>query len=175
MLPHARIPKVIFERVPELGASGFLVYSVLALHAGAAGNCWPSIARICALSHLSRATVFRALEKLQHAGLVEASARPGSTTLYLLKEGVSPVRHPSQTGVSPVRRGGLTGETGGVSPMRPRTVSQNMSTKIGNRRAAEDGSAAAWQDDPLLVELQRTRGSWAVVEELERRRREAAG
>lgn len=61
----------ILDQVKTIGASGVVVYAVLARHANNATHiCWPSLERIVQLSGLTKPTVISALKRLEFQGLI---------------------------------------------------------------------------------------------------------
>ena len=61
-----------------------LVLIALARFANDAGTCFPSIATLCRVSHLSNATVCRKLNWLQEQGYIHRDTRAGVSTRYIL-------------------------------------------------------------------------------------------
>ena len=166
---HARISARVFDLAPQLGASAFLVFAVLAKHAGAAGDCWPSAARIAKISGLSRRTVQTSLAKLADFNLIEINQRRGRSSLYSVL-GVQILRTHPQPGESLSARGGAKNSRPPMQNMHTELV-QRTNTK--NHAGAGVGPAAGGPpvgaaDD--LAEIGAERGSWAIVQELERRR-----
>ena len=87
-----------------------LVLLRLADHAGADGQCWPSLETIAERTGLHRTTVLRALTALEQAGhITRLRSRGGSSTRYLLAIGqvhhapvVDPAPAPEQVHDAPV-------------------------------------------------------------------------
>lgn len=71
-------------RAPVEVPSAKLVLLALADHADNSGYCWPSTARLCDRTNLSRATIFRALDLLAGLGLVQLIQRTGRSNGYHL-------------------------------------------------------------------------------------------
>ena len=65
-----------------------IVLLSMADRAGEDHTCWPSIARLCKDTGLSRPTVFRIFKELEGMGLIARSPVSGKTTVYTLR-GVS--------------------------------------------------------------------------------------
>ena len=67
-----------------------LVYVSLCMFAGrSTGQCYPKVSKICSMTGFDRATVFRALAKLEEKGFLERSKkhfnRARRVNLYFLK------------------------------------------------------------------------------------------
>lgn len=67
----------------SLRAPARLVGHTLALHMEADGSsCFPGVDRLTRETSLHRATVFRALQELEHEGFLRRERRKGETSLY---------------------------------------------------------------------------------------------
>lgn len=75
-------------RLPDMAAKGVL--NALADHADESGRSWPSVARLALYTGCDEKTARRALARLVDIGLVERSARPGKSDIFILKMDVDP-------------------------------------------------------------------------------------
>jgi DNA-binding transcriptional ArsR family regulator len=140
-VPFERVARALLRG--EYGPASPADYRVLLALGGWAdrdGWAWPSVPSLMRATGYSRATVHRALRRLERDHGLVAERRPGESTRYL----VGPILHGETApdlpgGVSPVRRGGLTGETGGVSPARPE---RDVGNETKEREPADAGSRA---------------------------------
>lgn len=79
-----RVPNAIVDRGSELGPYGLAVAGVLARHANAEGECYPSFARIASQAGMSRGSAIKAIARLEKAGLiVTETRRRGFTKLHV--------------------------------------------------------------------------------------------
>ena len=81
------------------------------------GQCWPSIARLCEDTEMSRASVTRRLIKLEEKGLIKRTQRDQKSTLYTLSL--------TETILS------LT-ETGGSLSQRHEPITDNQSENLND-------------------------------------------
>jgi Helix-turn-helix domain len=73
------IDNVIIDRFArEVGSHGIAVYNVLVRFADREGTCWPSVGTIAEILGLCRRSVTRALQALEHAGLIAIEPRYAS-------------------------------------------------------------------------------------------------
>lgn len=144
MSPHARIPAAVFDLLPDIGQSGFLVYAALALHAGPSGTCWPSQRTLSARTGLQKRAIQLALAKLTAAGLVE-SKRTGRTNRYRLAANLLGESQPAKGapncaseahGDAPSGAPGCASDAHGGAPLR-----NNGKNNTKNRPAAAAGAA----------------------------------
>lgn len=71
---YLRMPHSVLQHGPKLGPYGLAVAVVLAHHANAEGECWPSIRRIMELSGIhGQATVSKSLKQLESLGIIQIS------------------------------------------------------------------------------------------------------
>lgn len=155
-----RVDDIVIRRMPEIGATAYAVYSVVAMHADRDGRCWPSIGRIAAIAGVGRRTVQRAIERLVDAGLIEVERRRTAaggcrSNLYRVcppRAPVSPVTPPgvtSDTGeVSPATPPGVTDDTGEVSlvSQEPDPIESDPSEPEGGARRDDHRDALSWAD-----------------------------
>jgi len=93
------IDDVIIQNIHVVGAYAFAVYSVLAMHANNAGQCFPGIDRISTMTGISRPTVIKHLGVLEEKGLISITRRKSEekgnlSNVYTL--------HPSKTPLPPL-------------------------------------------------------------------------
>ena len=99
-----KIDNTIIAIGKRVGSAALHIYVVLAQHADAKGQCWPSVRRIAELSGISERSVRRGLRKLQDHGLIIVKARTAKgisvSNLYQLTPPQTPPdkndTHPSQ-------------------------------------------------------------------------------
>lgn len=88
--PEARIPRkwMRADCVVTLSDNAYRVWVALWSFADSqtGRSCYPSIARLCAVTGKSRATLYRATAELEKAGLIRKHKRTRSTTDYVLTD-----------------------------------------------------------------------------------------
>ena len=141
--------------VYDLGASARAAWHALQTFALGAGECWPRVATLAERAGVSEATIHRGIRKLRDAGAIDVHARISPfgarrSNLYVLH--MEPPGKRSYRGVTSDRGEGVTRDTGGVSPMTPR------SRENGSRRTETDVSVAKAARDALWEELARVVG-----------------
>jgi len=96
------ISKGILRRhIKKLGATGFLVYSALALFANSkTQTSFPTQRTIAELTGLSRRTVIRKLRLSEELGLIRKEKKRGRCTYWLLDPGVKGMSHPCDRDVT---------------------------------------------------------------------------
>lgn len=108
------------------------VLCAIGIHTDAAGaGAWVSVKTLCKEAGVSESTVHRALATLQERGYVRITARTGKTNLYEVV----------LQGVSPVVPGGVTDDTGGVSPVAPKRPQRTTPKTEGALKATSDERA----------------------------------
>ena len=68
----------------ELGTNERIVALVLILHADSKGQCWPSVKTLMQWTRLSRASIMRALAKLEKANLIRRGKTARNRNIYYL-------------------------------------------------------------------------------------------
>lgn len=143
-----RLPNEITDRIGDVGHLAFAAYCVLARHADAAGQCWPSVPRIARCCGCSDRAVQGALRRLVGAGLVEIAARHGdrgqTSNGYTLRN-IPPV---NPVNVASPGEPGFTGGVNVASPApvnvaSPRTRPSKNKTQGSRREPAADAAAPA--------------------------------
>lgn len=107
--PFAMIPRHVSEEyAAKAGLAAWGLFAVLAQYADEDGACWPSHQTLAKATGASRATVIRAIKKLQAIGLVQVEQRStgeGAKTSNLYRipalKHVSPADIPSSTSAHP--------------------------------------------------------------------------
>ena len=86
-------------RSVELDPTAAHVLLVIATHADRAGRAWPSVDTIARETRLSRATVQRALRRIEAVGAIKVEQRGGRASRYVFPTNPPPSgadRHPSK-------------------------------------------------------------------------------
>lgn len=126
------------------------VLMTLANYADAAGECYPSYARIAEDCEISRRTVIRVMDRLCEMGLVEKTANTrksgGDTSNVYRLTGCQLVT----PGCQDVTGGSVTGDTGGVTLVTP--LMNRQSNRKPSKKATEapdDIVEALWSAQPV--------------------------
>jgi hypothetical protein len=137
---------IIRKYLPQIGASGFAVYSFLASSADEKQTCYPSQGYIAAGLGCSRSTVCRAIDKLESAKLIHRSTGAGGRRNYHLAT-ISP-----DTGVDR-KDSGCTGATElshqcnrDVAPV---DTNNNQGRRLINNQLENRNSLASFLADSL--------------------------
>ena len=154
----------IVDRLPEIDGTALKVYLVLARHANAEGNCWPSVERIGIMAGLQRRAVQLGLRRLKDAGLIEQSTANGKATTYSLR-GARPCA-PNRTRGAPQCTPGRTTVRRGAPQCRrrahdgaPRTTPMNYTNELHQKNKAH-GKAAAAVEIPSELDSADFREAW---------------
>lgn len=86
---YFQLPIRLLELIPQCGPEGFTVYVMLASCADSSGQASPSLRTFQQTLGFSRSRLLRALERLEHAGMIQRQRRRAShggadTTVYTL-------------------------------------------------------------------------------------------
>ncbi len=152
------LDNAIVDHLADLGGAALKVYLVLARHANADRECWPSLSRIASLAGVHHDTAKRAIRELVASGLVETVSRctntgaPASNVYSLLcltpREGRGlDAPTPSHLEGALAPRGGCTGApgVGALAPPRTRHREQDIENKKARAPAkADEASFRTW-------------------------------
>lgn len=127
----------------KAGGNALLVLLALADHADDDGRCWPGMKRLAARTRTSVPTVRRAIHELEAIGelTIEQLGTGHRSTRYRLRPGQGCQSETSQSDtpeVSTRSRRGVTGDTAGMSRVRPepsRPVRRESSKNLGALRS----------------------------------------
>ena len=145
-----------------INTSAKFVLVAIANHANAHGLAWPGVDRLAAMTGMHRATVFRALDQLLAARLLERETRPGQSNLYRLPEAAtSRMVRPevSQIATPPVAERDPTRRTVRPEPSMNHQQPERNHRAKPKRLIPEDWTASpdllAWagRDYPLVKDL----------------------
>ena len=141
--------KAVIDRYGrEIGVYGVAVYMLLARHADARGQCYPSLTKISQRLGLARHTVIQTLETLIAAGLIEKETRTAehggkaSNIFTLLK---IPEEHQETGGSAPDALGVVHG-------MHQASAPDALGVVHGMHQASAPDALAYLEQDPLQQE-----------------------
>jgi hypothetical protein len=131
MIPN----EMIDSHIENMGALGFVVYSVLMRHANASSQCFPSYSTLVKKSSLSRPTIAKCIEHLVTKGYIrklEIGHSKGHATTYQLldlslvptSKGDLPVNEPNQSTIL-TSKGDLPVTSKGDLPVLVNDVNSN--------------------------------------------------
>lgn len=100
MMPFTRVPKWTFDHggAHDWPEPDLLVFGVICNHLNPKNECWPSIARLCAISHRAKRTVSRSVNRLWKIGAIRVvyrgakSSEGRSSNLYLVAMSLEHIR-----------------------------------------------------------------------------------
>lgn len=125
-----------------------LVLIAVANHIGPTGWAWPNVETISREARLDRATVFRAIERLEESGELDIMRRPGKSNLY----GLTAMPGGSQSATPKAEVEGSQSATPPVAQMRPQG-SQSATRSIKNHKEPTTARVREATDtSPIITE-----------------------
>lgn len=145
--PFAIVPA---EMLSEVKATSVVVYAVLAEHANADQECWPSVGRIARRANVSPATVRSACRELEDAGWITVRGRATddgrqTSNLYF-------IRRVRRTGSPQKTRGTRSENREGPSSKSERRTRPNELDRLKQRGGVEPRYPTASETKEMLDE-----------------------
>lgn len=136
----------------DLTAGQRSVLTVLVMHAGDDGTCWPSVPTIMRASGFKRAMVLRTLGELEAMGAVSRQPRPPKSTVYTVHHMDRPLHGPSIGQTVTVHH--MDGHSPPHGPERPIERPIERPT-LSDDESSEEGQVRDRRDFPPLAKLPR--------------------